>query len=91
LRRREIHGEPESLNAKSMKKIRKRRNEKRPDSASHNISTAILTICLLAQIRVSSVSTSKKRSGGTEHAIIFLRDAQLVLHMPVDGLHSIDF
>ena len=89
MRRREIHGEPESLNAKSMKKIRKGR--KRPDSASRNISTAILTICLLAQIRVSSVSISKKRSGGTEHAIIFLRGAQLVLHMPVDGLHSIDF
>jgi hypothetical protein len=62
----------------------------RPDSAPRNIFTRILTARWLAQDSSVAHLDIKKCGVGVETPCFLKRAAQPALHMPVDGLHSID-
>jgi len=71
-------------------KIAKVDNSSYVDSASSKVFTRILTVQPFTQFALATNHNLKKRSPG-RRAASFLPIAPLLLHPPVDGLHSIDF
>jgi hypothetical protein len=91
LRPREVRLEPEILNAMSMKKIRKRTQRKThrrrvPQYFYRDLNN--LLGCANSSVILFDIQKTQAWHRALEY---FLRDAQLLLHMLVDGLHLIDF